>query len=300
VRRTSALRRAAGYGMSWRKVLIQSLLVLAIAALLIFQFYQGSSGPTASQEQAADRTAALQTQRPALGAPRPLAAGEAVIGGVPRPRSDVAPRHSDQSAQSPQASVAESADASKTSSKAEESEDPFDYGATPPVRGDANVHVQSVVEAIRQNRNPERISALIQPKAFDARAYAENPEAYLNVVEPGRVFQPAQPKEGVPRIRSLSPRLQRVEQGNRVVLRVQAPAAMPVTFTSFDLGRFAENKLTSITVAANARGVAEVNFEATAGTIEDVNILAASPSASGQVKFVVNVSKPGGLAAENR
>ena len=58
-----------------------------------------------------------------------------------------------------------------------------------------------------------------------------------------------------------------------------------------------ENLLTAQTVQANAQGIAEVTFEATPGTIEDVNILAGSPVASGQVKFVVNVQMPDAASA---
>ena len=76
----------------------------------------------------------------------------------------------------------------------------------------------------------------------------------------------------------------------RVRLSVTGEPLSPVTFTSFDRGAF-ENNLTSITVLADAAGAASVRFTATAGTIEDVNILSASPRTVGQVSFRVTVTR---------
>ena len=71
-------------------------------------------------------------------------------------------------------------------------------------------------------------------------------------------------------------------------LKVQTTAKSPVTFTSFDLGAF-ENQLPSITVQSDAEGMAFAEFFGTPGTFDNVNILAGSPAATGQVRFVVNV-----------
>jgi len=65
----------------------------------------------------------------------------------------------------------------------------------------------------------------------------------------------------------------------------------PVTMTSNNLGSFA-NGLTSITVAADSSGLAEAVFTASRGTIDDIQILAASPVTSGQIAFTVNVQVP--------
>lgn len=169
--------------------------------------------------------------------------------------------------------------------------EPVGYGSNPPVSVDANPMVKSVAEAVAQKKHPERLSTLIAPKPFDKQAFQGDPTAYLNVVEPARVFQVAQPGPGVPRLRSSSPRLQQITQGDSTKLRVAAPPKSPVTFTSFDLGQF-ENQLTSMTVQANAAGIAEVQFTATPGTIDDVHILAGCPVAAGQVRFTVNVLLP--------
>ena len=131
-----------------------------------------------------------------------------------------------------------------------------DYGTTQPVRPDANPQAASVGEALKNRNHPERLSPIITPAPFDLAAYQRNPQAYLNVIEPGRVFQVAQPGPEVPRIAPLSPLAVAIPQGSSTPLQVRVPPGMPVTFTSFDLGRFAENQLTSITVAANDQGVA--------------------------------------------
>lgn len=169
--------------------------------------------------------------------------------------------------------------------------EPLNVGVAPAIPRDANPQVASVVEAIETGRHPERLSALIAPAPFDAAAFRADPEAYLNVSEPGRVFQTAQPGPGVPRLAALVPRVADAEQGQPVTLRVQAVAAAPVTFTSFDLGAF-ENQLTSITVQADAEGVAEAVFTGTPGTYNAANILAASPMTAGQLRFIVNVLPP--------
>ena len=45
------------------------------------------------------------------------------------------------------------------------------------------------------------------------------------------------------------------------------------------------------------QGTAQTQLLATPGTIEDLNVLAGSPLASGQVKFVVNVQMPADAVA---
>jgi hypothetical protein len=70
---------------------------------------------------------------------------------------------------------------------------------------------------------------------------------------------------------------------------VRVDPNMPVSFTSFDLGTFAENGLPNITVAADEQGYARAIWEATPGVIADARVLCASPTTSGQVLFVVTV-----------
>jgi hypothetical protein len=83
-----------------------------------------------------------------------------------------------------------------------------------------------------------------------------------------------------------------VKQGESVRLAVQAAAFAPISFHSENLGQW-ENQLSSITVVANEQGIAEANFTASGGTINEVRILSASPVTSGQAAFIVNVAVDG-------
>ena len=177
--------------------------------------------------------------------------------------------------------------------------DDFDYGLTPAIAPDANPQVARLAKVIgnREKSSEEyaaAVSALGKIKPFDAEKYqkdAEYRKEYLESPQPARVFHPAQPGEGVPRIVRLSPPLQYVVQGESVKLRVRAVPGTPVNFNSFDLGIFS-NQLSTISVEAGADGVAEAEFLARPGTIEDVNVMVASPETSGQVTLVVNVTLP--------
>ena len=168
---------------------------------------------------------------------------------------------------------------------------PPSYGHVVPVAPDANPQVKSVVEARLSGKNPERLTPFLAPQPFDAKSYEADPEKYLSVVEPGRVFQTAQPGAKVPQLNPRGSLLRSMIQGDTVTLEVLAPAGAPVTFTSFDLGAF-ENKLTSMTVKADKRGLASVKFTATPGTIGNCSILAGCPVASGQVRFMMDIHLP--------
>ena len=162
------------------------------------------------------------------------------------------------------------------------------HGFSPPVSPVANKQVGSVYAALKDRTDAQAFSSFETAKDFDLEAYKADPEAYLNEIEPSRVFSPAQPGDGVPVLAANGTAYHQVTQGESVLLSVQAVAGAPVTLTSFDLGSF-DNELTSITVKANDDGVAQAKFTATGGTIHEVKILAASPMATGQVKFTVNV-----------
>ncbi|HYE04513.1 MAG TPA: hypothetical protein VEL07_03230 [Planctomycetota bacterium] len=146
-----------------------------------------------------------------------------------------------------------------------------------------------IAEALADGRHPERLSALAAPTPFDLAAYRADPRPYLAGVEPGRVFQTAQPGSAVPALKTVGASHRRIRTGATVRLLVSAPPGAPVSWTSFDCGRFADNGVTAITTAADADGIASVTFEATPGTTGDVDILAGSPLASGQLHLVVEI-----------
>lgn len=244
---------------------------IAFAAVLIATS-QNRNRPVDSEPDVADVEKASEPTGP-IGKPRE---GYKEVGGVYRPESDM--------------NFAKRDESTKTKRKPL-----IDPGMSPAVKPDANPQVVSVYEALKSRKNPERFSSFVRPAEFDPAAYKADSESYINTIEPGRVFQSAQPGPDVKRIQAVSARYQRVTQGEQVPMVVQATPDAPVTFTSFNLGHF-ENLLTSITVKADAEGKAAVRYTAAKGTVNDVSILAASPMTSAQAEFrlLVKLPKPDG------
>ena len=161
------------------------------------------------------------------------------------------------------------------------------YGTTPAITA-KNPQVDSMIAALRDGNHPERLNPLVAPAAFDAVAYKSNPSAYLDIAEPGRVFQRLPDSAtNAPFIQPVSPFSQDVPQGGKVAVSVKAAPGYPVTFTSFDDGAFS-NGLTTMTVEADSSGLASVDFLGMPGTVLISNVLASSPMARGQVKFQLN------------
>lgn len=138
--------------------------------------------------------------------------------------------------------------------------------------------------------------ALAIPK-FSREDYDRDPPAYLAQVVPGRAFQVLSPRPGLPAITSAVAFRQTVEPLGSVDLAVSVVPSAPVTFTSAGLGSF-PNERTSISVAADAGGIARTRFTATRGTTGRAFIFVASPLASGRVRFEVEVE--GGRAPNTR
>jgi hypothetical protein len=219
-------------------------------------------------------------QPPSLSAESGLSLEEAVkeipegwemVGGIARPKFDVV------------AYLTPAADDDPPPQKRE--------GAAPePVRTETE-QVKQVHDALYDDERPERRSSLVVPTDFDNERFKTDSvyaDKYVNTVEPGRVFASAQPSEEVKAIGSNGTRYHRVLQGQAVRLQVVVPPNSPVTFTSFRFGQFS-NKLTSITVPADESGIASADFTATSGTLDRVNVMAASPMTSGQVDFAIDV-----------
>ena len=168
---------------------------------------------------------------------------------------------------------------------------PDPVGVAPSVPADLNPNVRSVMEAARTGTHPERLSPLIAPKPFDPAAFAADPKSYMDIVEPGRVFQSAEPGPDVPVLNPQGSASFEIAVGESCTLTVTTRPGYPVTFIAPDLGTF-PNSLTSITVQADAQGVASTVYRATGGVIADAQVLAGSPGASGQVKFHLFVTRP--------
>jgi hypothetical protein len=252
-----------------------SLLALGLAAWL-WRSAESPAQPVASSRPA---------EEPAAVAPSPPEAAEASgSASVTRPSAAPATPASPPSASAPGAE--HPADL--------EQDEPITYvqypGINPRLDPNANAQVASVVEAARTGKHPERLSSLVLPKPFDRAAYAANPRAYLDVIEPGRVFQSAAPGPGVPVLDSLGAEMLSMSRGTPVELKVKAAPGAPVTYHSSDLGAF-DNQLTTITVRSDEQGVAVAQFHATPGTIGDCNITAASPMCSGRINFFVTIEE---------
>jgi len=164
-------------------------------------------------------------------------------------------------------------------------------GVAPSIAASANANAASVAEAARTGKHSERLSPLMAPSPFNAAAFATNPQAYFDVIEPGRVFQNAEPGLGVPVLEVQGTASREISVGGSCVLSVVTAPKAPVTFTTVDLGTF-PNGLTSISVQADDKGIASTTYTASGGVIAAVNILAGSPLASDQVNFHVVVTNP--------
>jgi hypothetical protein len=144
-----------------------------------------------------------------------------------------------------------------------------------------------------------RLSALIEPPPFDRKAYEKDPETYLNTVEPGRIWQRAEPGPGVFPIQRVSRYSNSILQGESVNLEVKAEAKMPVTFYSPRLGQF-ENQLATITVRADEDGIARATFKAASGTRDEIEVFASSPVHTGQARFLIDVTLPAVVQNESK
>ena len=157
------------------------------------------------------------------------------------------------------------------------------------VAANLNANTKSVAEAKQSGQHPERLSVMFVPKAFDKAVFDANPQAYLDVVEPGRVRQTAVPGKGVIQLQAKDSPLVKMVAGGSTELAVVGVPGAPVTFAAFDGGIF-QNQLNSITVLGDENGIARVTYTATRGTIDRVRVVAGSPLASSEVYFQVNVA----------
>ena len=196
------------------------------------------------------------------------------VGGIKRPKRDVAFDET-----SPKPVVSEKS--------------PLPHpGNAPAVPTDAHPDVKSLhAELAKEKPNPAAVSSLFAPEPFDAEVYESDKEAWLTQVRPGRAFQPAQPGPDVKPISSDSDAFQRIVQGEKVLLTAKVEPGVPVTFYTPQVGEFS-NRLTTQSVEAGADGIARATYTATKGTSGLIDIVAASPLHSGQLKYKVQVSLP--------
>ncbi len=164
-------------------------------------------------------------------------------------------------------------------------------GKSPGIKRDENPAVAAIVASIESNSNPERRTPFITPAPFSREEFLADPDAYLSLVEPGRVYQSLPHSEDVSSIKEVGNQYFRVLQGEGVVLQARVDPLMPVTFYSAKLGQFS-NELTSITVRADEEGSVSATFKASGGTRGEIDVIASSPVHSGVARYVVNVLLP--------
>jgi hypothetical protein len=165
---------------------------------------------------------------------------------------------------------------------------PADLAFTRPVQPDANPAVAAVARAHRSGKDLQALSPLSEVPDFSWATYCLDPAAYCALSIPGRAYQSAQPGPDVPPLRYAGGTDLTVPMGGTCRLGALTIPHAPVSALAFGLGAFA-NDLTAITVQADERGEAWIEYHATAGTVGAVTVLVASPVASGQLSFQITV-----------
>lgn len=122
-------------------------------------------------------------------------------------------------------------------------------------------------------------------------AYLRDPAAYCAIVDPGRCHQIAQPAADVPALTTVGAGTFLIGRGEVARLQAQTDPGMPVTFSSQGLGEFPASKDTSITVAADANGLAVADFTAPPGTVGQCLVVAGSPVRGTTATFLVSIKK---------
>lgn len=121
---------------------------------------------------------------------------------------------------------------------------------------------------------------------FDRSRYLADPAAYLDHADGSRAHQPAQPAADIPLLAPVDGTTFHLAPGGTCVLAARTEPGMPVTYLSYGLGRFASG-YTTITVAADAAGVARAAFTAVDGTVGTCPISAASPVRGGVLQYLI-------------
>ena len=163
-------------------------------------------------------------------------------------------------------------------------------GFAPSIPNDTNDSVRSLSRELAENSgsHPAK-NQLVPAEAFNEENYLRDKQAYLSQIRPGRIYQTKPVGEDTTPLTNESPRYSEVIQGESVILKVKATPGFPVTFHTQQLGEF-NNRLKTISVEADADGVATAVYSAVSGVSGLVRITAASPVHSGQVRYIVDVA----------
>jgi hypothetical protein len=146
---------------------------------------------------------------------------------------------------------------------------------------------------------PERLSPGARLEPFDKAGFEHDPEAYLSRIEPARCYQSAKPGPDTPVLDAVSPLRTSVTWRNATALWVKTVPNAPATFTAFGGGYFTDNGVGTVSVRADARGLAVAHFTADPGIAGDVSVIVASPVAAGTQRFYIRVKDDGQTRASN-
>lgn len=133
-------------------------------------------------------------------------------------------------------------------------------------------------------------TVIAHPDPFDVTRFAGDlayRTRYLSEIIPGRVWLSADPSPDIPPLLAMVEPVQRVAQHHTLSLRLSGAPNAPVSLTCLGSGFFPANQRNAITVLSDAAGVATVEFRTKHPG--DVPILAASPLASGRIRFLLEV-----------
>lgn len=183
-----------------------------------------------------------------------------------------------------------------------------------------NLQMDSVLEAVKTKRHQERLSPYHDASIFDRVAWQHNPKvyrivksetaseqkakvvaasfvsvnqnednSYLEIAEPARIYDTAQPDVSVPVLDITSNAINKINEGESIRLSVKTLPLAPASFTAFGVSKF-ENGLTTITVVADENGIASANLTVNTGGAA-IDVVAGSPVASGTVRFRVDTAR---------
>jgi len=189
-----------------------------------------------------------------------------VVGGVKRPKRD----------------VGESKGYDSRAIRAEYLASLPDIGVAPSIDKDASPAAAKLLEEAAEEGSEKRyLSTSSKTAPFDRESYLTSPEEYLVKTRPGRIRQTAKPGEDVAPLKAQGAQFAEILQGESVFLTALAEPGMPVTFHTQQLGEF-DNRLKTISVAADEKGIAKVKYHAVSGVVGSVFVVAASPVHSGR------------------
>lgn len=126
-------------------------------------------------------------------------------------------------------------------------------------------------------------------ESFDRAAYLADVAGYCAKVRGDRAWEVALPAADVPFLTALGGTSFQTRQGDRLRLSARTQPGMPVTWTTLGFGEFASTGQGTVTVAADASGVAHAEFRCTNDVVGAISIQAASPVCGNAISYLIYV-----------